>query len=253
MLSNQSVTAQTNLSDCGLDNVTEAVFGNENEIIVYDNIDEKAIAYDLCLNKKGDADYVSDLNIEDAPKSELLTEEFDFRNGYAVSQTENKTICVFYDEPGKFYISNSGNSDFIDEYDKKVLKLNYTENDREIIISVDDYKNGVSSNTLKFNGLNKLSVNIQFGKISDKYAVFVLTNTNVQTDGAVSIPYIWKYNDDSMNNQLDLSVKTKEDFNKDNENIIKEINDTYAIKVNIDEVIEDYWVINGMWATLILP
>ncbi len=46
------VTAQTNLSDCGLDNVTEAVFGNENEIIVYDNIDEKAIAYDLCLNKK---------------------------------------------------------------------------------------------------------------------------------------------------------------------------------------------------------
>lgn len=236
------VTAQTNLSDCGLDNVTEAVFGNENEIIVYDNIDEKAIAYDLCLNKKGDADYVSDLNIEDAPKSELLTEEFDFRNGYAVSQTENKTICVFYDEPGKFYISNSGNSDFIDEYDKKILKLNHTENDREIMISVDDYKNGVSSNTLKFNGLNKLSVNIQFGKISDKYAVFVLTNTNVQTDGAVSIPYIWKYNDDSMNNQLDLSVKTKEDFNKDNENIIKEINDTYAIKVNIDEVIEDYWV-----------
>ncbi|MDE5671655.1 MAG: hypothetical protein K2I14_09400 [Eubacterium sp.] len=235
------VCAKITLDDCGLDNITEAKFSNENEIIIYDDTNEKAVAYDLDLNKKGDAEYITDFNIDDIPKSDLFSDNFDFKSNYAVSHTENKSVCVFYDEPETFYVNDNDNSSFIDEYDKKIFKLSYTDNDSEIIISVEDYKNGVSSSTLKFNGLDNLSVNIQFGKLNDKYAVFILTNSNDQTGGTVSTPYIWKYNENSKNNKINLSVKTKEDFDKDNENIIKEVNDTYAIRINVDEVIEDYW------------
>lgn len=235
------VSAEITLNNCGLDNITEAKFSNENEIIIYDDTSEKAVAYDLGLNKTGNADYIPDFNTDDIPKSDLFTDNFDFKNNFAVSRSENKTVCVFYDEPETFYVNDNDNSAFIDEYNKKILKLRYTDNDSVVMISVDDYKNGVSSNTLKFNEINNLSVNIQFGKLSDKYAVFILTNSNERTGGAVSIPYIWKYNEDSKSNKINLSVKTKEDFDKDNKNIIKKINDAYSIEVKVDEVIEDYW------------
>ncbi|MDE6110660.1 MAG: hypothetical protein K2F65_01955, partial [Eubacterium sp.] len=109
------IAAKSSLDDCGLETITYAKFTSENEITVYDGGNEKAVAYDLALNKTGNAEYQSEFfDVDNAPKSDLFNNEFDCRNNFAVCYDENKTTSIFYDDVDKCFINNNDNSNFID-------------------------------------------------------------------------------------------------------------------------------------------
>lgn len=238
---NNRISASVSLDDCGLEHAANAKFKNENEIVIYDDFAEKAVSYDLNLNKTGETDYTPDSDMENVPQSELLTNDFDYKDEYAVRYSANKTTCVFYDETDKFYINDNDSSNFIDTHNKSVLKSVCSEKDNIFTVGVDNYKDGVRINEIKFNKQNGLSDNIQLGKLNDKYAVFILETTNDFTGGIVSTPYIWKYQDNPANEKLELSVKSEKDITDDNNSIIGDIKDSYNIRITCDEVIEGFY------------
>lgn len=235
------VIAKSTLDDSGLETITKAEFTSENEIMVYDDINEKAVAYDLALNKTGNAEYQREyFDSDNLPQSDLITGEFDHRDNYAVCYDENKTTCIFYDDVNKCFIINNDNTNFIDDYDKSILKSGYIEDDKFFTVSIDNYKDAVNSGEIRFEAEKGLSQNVTFGKMNDRYAVFVLEISNDNTGGMMSVPYIWKYNKNPLNAKLDLTIRSKAEINEENEKIIKDIKNKYNIRVTCGEVIEGY-------------
>ena len=234
------VTAKSTLDDCGLETVTRAGFTNENEITVYDDVNEKAVSCDLTLNKIGDAKYEPEyFDSENAPESELFNNEFDRKQNYAVCYDMDKTTSVFYDDVNKCYINKNDNSIFIDECNKSIMKSSYVDDDKFFVVAVDNYEDGVKTNEIKFEAQADLIQNVLFGKINEEYAVFVLEISNDKTGGAQSIPYIWKYNEHPTNEKLDLTVKSTSDFAEENEKLIEDIKSTYDIKLAYGEETKD--------------
>lgn len=238
----KKVTASISLENCDLEYIRAARFTGENEITLYNEADETAVAYDLALNKIGPAEYKSAyFTDEDAPKSELLSGEFIYKSHFAYNQSENTTTCIFYDEADKCYINDNDSSAFIDENNKSILKFCYADDKNEDLkLSADNYKDAVKINEIEFSKEKGISKNIQYGKLSDKYAVFVLETFNDKTGGAISVPYIWKYNDNPVNTKLDLVVRNTDELKKENAELIQNIKTKYDITVTCNEVIPGF-------------
>ncbi|MDE6659919.1 MAG: hypothetical protein K2K01_07385, partial [Eubacterium sp.] len=136
-------------------------------------------------------------------------------------------------------INKNDNSNFIDDYDKSIFKSYYVDDDKFFAIAVDNYADGVKTNEIKFEAQTDLNQNVVLGKMNDSYAVFVLEITNDKTGGTMSVPYIWKYNENPTNDKLDLTVKSINDFAEENEKLIKDIKSTYDIKLAYGEETKD--------------
>ncbi|MCH5321371.1 MAG: hypothetical protein J1E36_06380 [Eubacterium sp.] len=238
---NDRIIAQTSLADCPLEYISSAKFNGKNEIIVFDESAEKCVSYDLNLNKTGQADYTAENSFDFSEKSDLITDRFAYNDTYAYSVEGDYFYFVSCDNVDEVYVFNNYNRDILSVQDKKLLlsESEYSEESRTttLTVSVEDYENALCINeiTLDTYFIKGTFSDITVSALSDKYACFVKRIGNDATGGQRFIPYLWKYNENSVNEKLDIKKMTKDDFNNENTQLIDEINSKYGIGVKVNE------------------
>ncbi|MDE6125075.1 MAG: hypothetical protein K2G22_07615, partial [Eubacterium sp.] len=133
-INKNKITAQKSLDDYPLQNISNAKFYNENEIIVYDNETQKGITYNLKLDKTNEIDY-TELNYYDTePVTDFIDDRYDHRENFSFYYDTNEKICVFNDEPDYFYIDSCNTDYILSDYGKQLLSYEYFESSNNIKI-----------------------------------------------------------------------------------------------------------------------
>ena len=233
------ITAETSLSDCPLEYISDAKFNGENEIIVFYVGEEKAVTYDLNLNQTGIIDYVSEY--DQGIDSSFITDGFAMYDTYAFSYEGNSLYYViFYDEADKIYVFNGEDESICDVTDRRLFtsESKYSENNNnwDTTIYVKDIENGLCVNSRKLTSTSAgLFSDVIESAVSDKYVCFIERISNDQTGGGISVPYLWKYTEDPVNEEIEVKTMTESQIVEDNNRIISEIESKYGVNVLVNK------------------
>lgn len=237
-----SISAKKSMTDCPLDEITGAIFEASDQIVVYDENNEKAVTYDLSLNETGTLDYPNVNYYEAAPETDLLKGPFCYEADYAYAYIEDACYFVFYDKLDKIYVTDLDNA-YIHSADGNKLFMVETKysksGDSEIedtAIYVKDIRNGLCVNSLDLEtppaGLYR---DVVISAVSDEYVCFVERVYNDITGAGLNTPYVWKYSETPQNDTVEVRSMTEEDILADSEKLINEIRSNYGINVFVNE------------------
>ena len=234
------IVAETSLADCSLENIYGAKFIEEDKIMVYDEFNRKAVAYDLELNFLGETEFVSSYDYENPPAGELINGRFGYMDNCAIAYENDSIYCVFYDDLDSVYIYGDYDKNFVASCGKKLLLVEniYDENFDFVgaNLSVADYENSCTINELELgNNIGDYYVDSTVSAMSDTYACFIECFINGRTGAEKDIPYIWKYNNNQINASLEIAKKTESDLSNDNAQFINDIESKYGIGVKVNE------------------
>lgn len=237
------IIAEASLADCPLEYIYGAKFISENEIVVFDEYNQKAISYDFNLNKIGEVDYEPEYDYDTAPRTDLMNDRFSYMDSYAYAYENDRIYLIFYDMIEDVYVYGNYDKNILDEYDQKLLVDEFLYTDefdvKSITLSIEDFKNKVTVNELLIdNPENGYYIDIPTTALSDKYACFVKCIINDRTGAEKYIPYIWKYTKNQINRPIEIGKMTEGDFNQENARFISEIKNKYGISIKVNEPAE---------------
>lgn len=238
------IIAQKSLADFPLENITEAKFNGNDQIIVYDEHSEKAVTYDLNLNQTGEIDYVVPVwSYDDVPKSDLIEVYFASTENYAYYSDNSNFYFLSFNEPDKAFVFKNYDQHIIAEHDGLLFVQNdtYSEESNSFTstISAIDYENGLCVNEISFDAKGRnFYLNIQNFAVNDKYICFNKRIINDETNGVEETPYLWKYTENPSNKTVDVKMMTVDDFDDENAVIIKDIKEKYGIDIKVNQPAE---------------
>lgn len=235
---NDRITAEKNLSDCPLEYITGAIFNSDNGIYVYDELNEKAVIYDLNLNQIGTADYVVVYDHEIA--STLVNDTYAYLDTFAYTYEGGNFYVLFYNSPETVYVFDGRDKMIFSENQRRLLtgKLDQIKSDKSLILTlaVEDLDNSLCIDEAKLDTVpNGYFADVTLSALSDKYACFVERISNDQTGGESVIPYLWKYTENPTASTSDVKKMTEGDFENDNARLISELEDRYGIGIKTNE------------------
>lgn len=234
------IIAEKDLGDCRLEYISGAKFGDNDQILVYDDGNEKAITYDLSLNETGTIDYPYVDYYADAPESEFLNDTFAYEDTYAFSYEDDNYCIVFYDDLEKIYIFDATDESIYDVEGRKLFTCDskYSESNDSwtTTLYVKDLENDLCINSIALEAVpDGIFNDIMACALSDEYVCFVDRISNDTTGGALSVPYIWKYAEAPSNEAIEVKKMTEEGLIQDNERLIDAIESKYGINVFVNE------------------
>ena len=234
------IVAETSLASCPIENIYGARFSDENEVIVYDDYERKAVAYDLELNFIGETEYKNSYDPEYLPQSTLLNDRYGYMDTCAIAYENDSIYCVFFDELDNVYIFGDYDKNFVTECGKSLLldENIYDENFDFVSakLAVVDTANACTVNELDLGkDLGYYFAERSVSAMSDTYACFVVCYTNERTGAEKYTPYLWKYNENAKNEPIEIAKKSESDLEEENVRFINEIENKYGIDVKINE------------------
>ncbi len=239
---NNKIFKEISLSDCPLKSINEAKFSGENEITVIDNENEECFKYDLNLNKIGNGEY-KPFNYDafnEWQEADFISSRLGQNETYAYGYENDNMIIVFADDVNAFYFCD-GEGNLISEKDKKIL-VNYSDfsesdNSTSVRLALHDIENAKTINeTLLGTTKSGQYIDVIASAFNDNYACFIEQVGNETTGGQKVAPYIWKYNENPKNE--DFSVRKLTEIGKENDAIIKELENDYPIKIYVNKPTE---------------
>ena len=233
-------TAEKSLSGIDLEYIAGAKFKGENEIIVYDEGNEKAITFDLALNQTGTADYPYIDYHESAPESNIINDTFAFEENYAYCYEGGNYNLIFYDDLEHIFVFNGDDESIYGFEGKKLFTVEskYSEADEiwSTRINVKDLESKLCINSLDLESVpDGIFNDLTVCAVSDKYVCFVNRISNDYTGGSISVPYIWKYTEAPKNEAVNIKVMTEAECKAENDSLIGELESKYGIDIRLNE------------------
>ena len=235
-----SIVAKKSMADCPLEYIGGAKFGDNGQILVYDEGNEKAVTYDLSLNETGTVDYPYVDYYENAPESSFFNDTFAYEENYAYCYEGDSYFLLFYDNLENVYVFD-GIDETIYEIDGKKLftvesKYSESNDSWSTTLHVKDLENKLCINSQALESVpSGIFTDVLVTAFSDKYVCFVNRISNDITGGSVSIPYIWKYTEAPSNEAIDVKSLTEESMLEENERIIDSIEGKYGVNIFVNK------------------
>lgn len=234
------IVAKKSLADYPLEYISGAKFGDNDQILVYDDGSEKAVTYDLSLNETGTVDYPYIDRYDEAPESSFFNDTFAYYDTYAYSYEGDCYYLVFYDNLDNIYVLNAIDESIYEIDGRKLLTVEskYSEsNDKwSTTVHVKDIENKLCINSVELESVPMGILNdVMTAVVSDKYVCFVNRISNDVTGGSVSVPYLWKYTEAPANEAIDVKSMTEKEMIEENESIEKAIEGKYGVNILINK------------------
>lgn len=243
LLKNQEI-AKIDLKETKLNDIFGANFTNENEIMVYDENEEKAEIYDLNLQWVRNTTYKRNIKIDQMVEKvenkefKNIDSSFTLRDNFAQKNAEKYQAIVFYENENNAYVQkNLEDYNVAYSFGKKII---YTkENNNKIKICVRDYNTYKEINNMEIDiETLKERTNLIYPSIAnDKYICIPINNE----EGYLDSIYFCDYETNKKEDIFEVKRLKNEEIEEQNKNIVEDIKEKYDLDVHINERKDDIW------------
>lgn len=241
-LTKNKQVANLTLNNTKLDQIFGAKFINENQIIIYDEWEEKSEVYDLNLQYIGEDKYQREVEMQNKLESDVfenINNTFFARESYASRNVEDYQAIVFYnDEENTYFQKDPANLTSIYSKDKKIFYCEEAE--EKIKFYVRDY------DVLKITNKAEIEVKTysEWSKIpfpfvaNDKYLCVPIGNE----EGNLENIYFWNYTLNTINVPFEVEKMSTEEIENENQKLVDKIKKDYDINVYLNEEQDDGFI-----------